>query len=165
MAKSPYILIVFLASVLFTSCDNQNGLFGHSKTKEEAKANGSRVLEYVPDKTNFNLLDGTKMLIDTAWTEMSFTNKDGKRIIDTTYGYHFSIPFKKEIAGSFTFSFSLADTTNRVFTNGMDENLAQLCPKNLYDKMEILLEQKDTDTSKGWTHPIITDTIVFSKIK
>lgn len=165
MANSPYILIVFLISIFFTSCDNQNGLFGHSKTKEEAKANGSIVLEYAPDKTDFNLLDGTKLKIDTAWTEMSFTNKDGKRIIDTAYGYHFSIPLKKDNTGNFTFSFSLADTTNRVFTNGMDENMAQLCPRNLYDKMEILLEQKDRDTSKGWTHPIITDTIEFTKIK
>ena len=148
-----------------TGCNNGNGLFGHSQTKKEAKANGSTVVEYVPDKTMFDLLDGTKMQIDTAWTEISFTYRNGKRILDSTYGFHFSIPFKKEIAGSFAFSFSLADTTNRVFTNGIDENLAQLCPRNLYEKMQVLLEQKNTDTSKGWMNPIITDTIIFRKLK
>jgi hypothetical protein len=47
----------------------------------------------------------------------------------------------------------------------MDERLAQLCPRSLYDKMQVLLEQKDTDTTKGWMHPITTDTITFTRIK
>ncbi|MEI9811053.1 MAG: hypothetical protein WDO16_25970 [Bacteroidota bacterium] len=159
------VLLVLFSFLTMTGCDNANGLFGHSETKEEAKANGSTIAEYIPDKKDFDLLDGTKMQIDTAWTEISFTYKNGKRILDSTYGYHFSIPFKKEIAGSFTFSLSLADTTNRVFTSGMDEGLAQLCPRHLYKKMQVLLEQKDTDTSKGWKHPIITDTITFVRVK
>jgi hypothetical protein len=150
---------------MLLGCDNRNGLFGHSKTKQEAKANGSTVVEYIPNKTSFKLLDGTNMHVDTAWTEMSFTYHNGKRIIDTTYGYHFSIPFEKKIAGSFTFSFGLADTSNRVFTSGMDENLAQLCPRILFDKMEVLLEQKNPDSSFGWMKPIITDTIIFTKLK
>lgn len=156
--------IVVLAFVILTGCNN-DGLFGHSKNKEEAKANGSTVKEYVPSKSDFLLLDGTKMQIDTAWTEISFTYKEGKRILDTIYGYYFSIPFKKEVAGSFTFSLSLVDTTNRMFTNGMGEDIVQLSPKHLYDKMKVLLEQKNPDTSFGWLKPIITDTIVFTKIR
>lgn len=160
--KKIFYLLSFL---IIMGCDNGNGLFGGSETKEEAKANGSSVIEYIPDKTSFDLLDGTKMQVDTAWTEMSFTYHNGKRIHDSTYGFHFSIPFKKQVAGSFTFSFSLVDTTNRVFTNGTGENLSQLCPRHLYDNMQILLEQKSTDTSKGWMQPIITDTITFTRIR
>lgn len=157
--------LIFFSCFAILGCDGDNGLFGHSETKEEAKANGSTVLEYVPDRKNFNLLDGTKMQIDTAWTEISFTYHNGKRVLDSTYGFLFSIPFEKHAGDSFTFSFGLADTTNRVFTNGIGENLCQLCPKHLFDKMQVLLEQKDPDTTKGWTHPIITDTITFTKIK
>ena len=161
MKKMRYFLLAFIVM----GCDNGNGLFGHSQTKEEAKANGSSVIEYIADKTNFDLLDGTKMQVDTAWTEISFTYHNGKQILDSTYGFHFSIPYRKQVAGSFTFSFGLVDTTNRMFTNGTGEHLSQLCPIHLYDTMQVLLEQKDTDTSKGWMHPIITDTITFIKIK
>ncbi|MDH7463881.1 hypothetical protein QEG73_21445 [Chitinophagaceae bacterium 26-R-25] len=165
MANRFYIVVLFSFSILM-GCSN-DGLFGHSKTKEEAKANGSMVIEYVPDKGDFILLDGTKMQIDTAWTEMSFTYKEGKRIIDTTYGYHFSIPVRNDSLEKFTFTFGLLDTANRVFTNPGPgkEGLTQLCPRYLYDKMEVVLEQKNPDTSFGWLKPIITDTIIFKKLK
>ena len=162
---SSFIIFSFWFAV--TGCDNENGLFGHSKTKEEAKANGSTVVEYIPDKKDFNLLDGTKMQVDTAWTELSFTYNNGKRDIDSTYGYHFSVPVQNNNLENYTFTFSLLDTLNQAFTNpgpGKD-GLSQLCPKHLYDKMKVLLEQKDPDTTKGWTHSIITDTITFTKIK
>ena len=105
------------------------------------------------------------MTIDTAWTEVSFSYKNNNRVLDSTYGFHFSIPYKKTVPNSFTFTFSLLDTTNRMFTNGIEEDLCQLCPIYLKDEMKVLLEQKDTDTSKGWTNPIITDTITFRRIK
>ncbi len=161
-----FYIAIFFSLLLFTGCNN-DGLFGHSKTKEEAKANGSTIKEYVANKNNFLLLDGTKIQLDTAWTESSFTYKDGKRILDTTYGYHFSIPVKNSNLEKFTFTFGLSDTSNRVFTNagpGKD-GLTQLCPRYLYDKIEVLLEQKNPDTALGWLKPIITDTIVFKKIR
>jgi hypothetical protein len=156
---------LFLAFIFLLSCKHSNnGLFGHSKTKEEAKANGSEVLEYVADKAHFQLLDGTDLHIDTAWTEVNFTYHNGKRVLDARDGYHFSIPFKQADPKKFTFTFSLLDTTNRMFTNGIEANLCQLVPKKLKDEMQILLEQKDPDTSKGWTNPIVTDTITFRKL-
>jgi hypothetical protein len=165
MKSKIYILPLFLLSIAFMGCDNGNGLFGHSKTKAEAKASGSNVVEYVPDKTKFNLLDRTTMQIDTAWTEVSFTYKDGKRIHDSAYGYNFAVPYKRADPESFSFNFGLADTTNRVFTNAREENACQLYPRYLYDTIRVLLKQKSIDTSKGWMEPIITDTITFTKIK
>lgn len=159
------LLSIIFSILTMIGCDNGNGLFGHSETKEEAKANGAIVMEYVPDKTNFNLLDGTKMQIDTAWTEISFTYKNGGKVFDSTYGYNFAVPYKREDPENFSFTFSLADTANRMFTNGREKNACQLRPKYLYDKIQVLLEQKNTDTSKGWMQPIITDTITFTKIK
>ena len=161
-----FCMAVFFSIFVLAGCSN-DGLFGHSTTKEEAKANGSLVKEYVPNKSNFFLLDGTKMQMDTAWTEMSFTYKDGKRILDTTYGYNFSIPVKNGNLKKFTFTFRLLDTTSRAFTNPGpdDDGLTQLFPKHLHNTMEVVLAQKNPDTSFGWLKPIITDTIVFTKIK
>ena len=163
-------ILSFLSLVclfLLTSCDffhKDNGLFGHSKSRQEALKNGSPIYSYVADKNKFKLLDGTTMTTDTAWTEVSFTYSNGERVLDSSYGFHFSIPFRQADPDNFSFSFSLLDTTNRMFTNGMDSNLTQLCPKRLYDEMRIVLEQKDPDTSKGWTNPIVTDTIIYRRI-
>lgn len=159
------LLVIIFSLLTIAGCDNGNGLFGHSQTKEEAKANGSTVIEYVPDKASFNLLDGTKIQVDTAWTEISFTYKNGNKIFDSAYGYNFAIPYKREDEENFSFNFSLVDTTNQMFTNGMGKNACQLRPKYLYDKMQVLLEQKNPDTTKGWKHPIITDTITFTRVK
>jgi hypothetical protein len=158
------ILYAFWVGLVFVSCGNRDGLFGHSKTKGEAIANGSTVVEYIPDKTEFNLLDGTKMQIDTAWTEVSFTYKNGKRILDSTFGYSFGIPYNREIKEDFSFTFTLADSNNQVFTNGREENVCRLHPRNLLDSIQVLLEQKNTDKSIGWQQPIITDTITFIRI-
>ena len=159
-------LFTCLILIAFCSCDSSDGLFGHSISKQEAISNGSKVTEYLANKTSFKLLDGTLMQIDTAWTEESFTYKNGKRVIDNSYGYLFSVPVKNDSLENFTFTFSLLDTTNRMFTNPGPgkEGLCQLCPKQLYDEMKIVLEQKDTDTSKGWLNTIVTDTITFKKI-
>lgn len=162
--KKIFYLQFFL--VAFVGCsNNENGLYGHSETRAEAKANGSNVLEYIPNKKKFELLDGTSMQIDTAWTEVSFTYMDGKNIIDSADGYNFTVPFKIRNTKSFTFTFSLADTTNRMFGNGRGDNDCQLRPIHLYDTMKVLLKQKNPDTSFGWMKPIITDTIIFTKIK
>jgi len=169
LSRQIILLLTIACSTLF-GCgffhkDDGEGLFGHSQTKEEAAKNGSTVINYIPNKYSFALLDGTTLFIDTAWTEESFSYHNDKRVIDPSYGYHLSIPFKKKIPGSFTFNFSLADKTNEAFTNGNGENLTQLCPRTLFDEIKVLLEQKDPDTSKGWTNPITLDTIVFRRIK
>ena len=105
------------------------------------------------------------MEIDTAWTEINFTYRKGNRILDSIYGYHFAIPYKREEPEKFSFIFSLADKTNQMFTNGREDNTCRLNPKKLFEKIQVLLEQKNTDTSKGWMHPIITDTIIFTMLK
>jgi hypothetical protein len=151
-----------------TSCDfvyKDNGRFGSSISRQEALKYGSTSFLYKPNKTTFHLLDSSLMTIDTAWTEVMFSYKNGKRLLDSTYGFHFSIPYKIPDPNTFTFTFSLLDTTNRMFTNGREENICRLCPIKLLDEMRVILEQKDTDTSKGWTNPIVTDTIIFRRLK
>ncbi len=161
-------IFISLSFLTLYSCDfiyKDNGLLGYSQTKEEAIKNGSPVCIYVPDKYLFSLLDSTTLLIDTAWTEEIFSYHNGERVINSALGYHFSIPFRKKIPDSFNFTFSLADTHNEAFTNGLYENLCQLCPRRLNKEIKVLLEQKDPDTSKGWTNPIVLDTITFRRLK
>ena len=141
-----------------------DGRFGKSNSKTEAKTNGGYVGEYVPSKKSFNLLDGTEIQIDTAWAEISFTYNKNKKIFDSRYGYNFAIPFHLKDPETFTFNFHLVDTSNQMFTNGREKIMSILNPKELFDTMKIFLEQKDPDTSKGWTNPIITDTIIFKRI-
>ena len=162
-----FLFTITILAIVISSCDfiyKDNGRFGHSETKEEAFINGSEVYIYLPDKDSFKLIDNSILKIDTAWTEESFSYKNNNRVLDNSWGYHFSIPIKQKEQETFTFTFSLADTNNRVFTNGAGDNLIQLCPLNLYDTMKVVLEQKDPDTLIGWTHSIITDTITFKRI-
>ena len=140
-------------------------MFGHSRSREEAKANDNTVIDYVPNQKIFKLLDGTTMQIDKAWTEISYTYKNGKKVFDPAYGYNFAVPYKREDPESFSFTFGLADTTNRMFTNGREEKACKLHPLQLYDEMKVILEQKNPDTSKGWLNPIVTDTIIFKKVE
>ena len=166
MIKMKVILIILVA-VFFTACDfmyKNNGIFGHSSTKEEALENDSEVILYLPNKDTFNLLDGTELILDTSWTEVSFSYRNGNRVLDSAFGYHLSIPFKKEVPRIFTFNFELCDKSNQSFTNGIGEELCQLCPMKLYDEMLVILEQKNTDSTIGWIKPIITDTIIFRRL-
>jgi hypothetical protein len=158
--------------ILFTSiflvvigCNNMDNLYGHSKTKEEAKRNGSPVLEYLPVKNNYQLRDGDIIKIDTAWTEISFYYKNGERVLDSSDGFVFTIPFRRPRPDIPNFSLSLADTNNRVFTNGTAKDYTQIRPRRLSDTMLIALKQPNPDTSIGWRHGIVTDTIVFIRIK
>ena len=107
------------------------------------------------------------MQIDTAWTEESFTYHNGKRVLDSSYGYDFAVPVKNDSIENFTFTFGLLDTTNRMFTNPGPEQdgFCHLNPRKLFNEIKIILEQKDPDTSKGWLNRFITDTITFRKLQ
>jgi hypothetical protein len=163
-----YLFVISVAALFVGSnCGNKtDGLFGQSKTKAEAIKNGLNVFLYLPDKSKFRLLDSTTLLIDTAWTEVSFSYNSGVRDLDSSYGYQFSIPVDKDHLDRFTFTFGLLDTTNRMFTNPGPEQdgFCRLRPKKLYNEIKVILKQKDTDTTKGWLNPIITDTITFKRL-
>ena len=150
--------------VFATGCFKPMERFGYSETKEEAKATGSTVIEYIPAKTSFKLLDSTEMTIDTAWTEISFTYYRGeKNVFDTADGYHFSVPYHKQ-GDHLVFRFALADADNTKFTSNISETIGRLYPKHLYDTMRLIIEQKSADPVFPWANPIITDTILFMKL-
>lgn len=165
--KIKYIVLKLIAITiisLMNSCDSGDGLFGHSKSIEEARSEKYGFRIYVSDIREFKLIDGSRMLIDTAWREVSFTYKNGKKIPDSLFGYNFSIPYKFSGKQEFKVLLRLMDSSNVFFTNGMNPDVCFLRPKRLYDTMNVLLEQKNPDTSLGWLKPIISDTINFIRL-
>jgi len=162
-----YKLILLLFLTTSFGCDffyKNNGTFGNSYTRAEAIDNGSETFQYLPDRTRFKLIDGRMLKIDTAWTEESFSYKNGKRKYDTAYGYIFNVPYKAQESGNFTFNFELLDKDNQMFTNGLGSDRCKLRPTVLKDKMQIIIEQKNPKQGVGWKSPIITDTISFVRI-
>ena len=168
MKLPKYIPAILVIALSLSSCDfiyKNNGTFGSSQTKDEAVKNGAEIVQYMPNKNSFVLIDGTLLQVDTAWTEMSFIYNNGERVYDSRFGYIFNVPFQKEVPNSFTFSFELLDKSNQEFTNGIGENKCELRPKTLKDTLRIILKQKNPDKDIGWISPIITDTITFTKMK
>ena len=56
ISNCPQTIFILFSFIAILGCDNGNGLFGRSENKGEAKANGSTVFEYLPDKKNLPFL-------------------------------------------------------------------------------------------------------------
>lgn len=118
-------------------------------------------LKFLPNKQQFILLDSSKMRIDTSTIRVSF-GKDSKRLNDAkSLGYNLNIRFTKQNQNSFQFDFRILGEQS---SGGIDENYKNLHFSHLQKEYKILLEQKNSDTSVGWTKPIITDTLIFKRL-
>jgi len=134
----------FIAYTLITKSD---------KDPEEKRT--EQVL-YSPTPNTFTLLDSTKLEIFTAKTEISYGEAD--KIVDTNYSLE--ILFEKEKSENFQFELALLDKKPE---GGIEYGRKIIHFDKLTDTIQIILEQKNTDPYKGWTSPIITDTINFVK--
>lgn len=117
---------------------------------------------YAPNKQQFILLDKSSMNIGTSIISIEY-NKDGKCLNNSeTSGYTLYIPFKKQSNDSFQFNLkNIADE----YSGGIQENSKEIDVNKIKNEYIILLEQKNSDTAIGWKKPIITDTLVFKRIK
>jgi len=123
-------------------------------TKTEKYPNKKRAEQvlYSPTPNNFKLLDSTRLSIFTATTEISYDKDD--KILNTNYVL--KILFKKEKPENFQFQLRLVDNE---YTGGIEDGRKLIHLDKLTDTVRIVLEQKNPDPDKGWTAPIITDTI------
>jgi len=159
--------IILVLITLTTSCFNDDkrvGNFGDSDNVHDSRANKLFIETYFPDRFSFKLIDSSIVKIDTAWAESDWIyDKIGKPLkSDSIKGYNFIIPIIKQDFKSFKFSFSPIDTLNGI-GYGIQESKYVFKPKVLKDTIKILVEQKNPDTTYGWTRPIINDTILFIK--
>lgn len=140
----------FIAYVMLTKTD---------KDPDEARA---EQIKYVADKSNFVLLDNSQMKIDTALIKVSYDKNNEILNEKKRWGHRYNlyIPFKKQVENSFQFELRLL---GEEYSGGINDNSKDLHLNTLKDTIKVLLEQKNADTSLGWTKPIITDTINFTK--
>lgn len=163
-------VLICLIGFVFISCmnigDKREGEFGTSDNISISKSRKLYRAMYIPNLYKFQLLDKSIVSIDTAWAEAMWTyNKNGNPVIMEKIGYNFVIPIKKQDFAKFLFDFSLADTNNQAFTNGIEARRCVLNPKILKDTINVIVEEKNPDTAYGWIKPIITGTIRFIKRK
>lgn len=127
-----------------------------TKTDKDPREIRSELLSYSPVPNSFKLLDSTKLVIFTAKTQISY-DKDSK-ILNTNYP--FEILFEKEKPENFQFELRLPGNE---YAGGIENGRKLIQLDRLTDTIKIVLEQKNPDPDKGWTAPIITDTIKFIK--
>ena len=102
------------------------------------------------------------MKIDTSTIEISYA-KDGKRLNDTkAKGYVLYIPFYQQPDNNFQFDFKFIGGESK---DGINKDFKTFYFKELKEEYKIILEQKNPDTSFGWSKPITTDSLIFKRIR
>ena len=127
-----------------------------TKTNKNPKEKRTELVLYTSIPSCFSLLDSTKLIIFSAKTEISY-DKDNK-ILNTNYPLE--ILFKKQKPENFQFNLMLVGNE---YSGGIEDGRKLIQLEKLTDTIRIVLEQKNPDPNKGWTEPIITDTINFVK--
>lgn len=122
--------------------------------KSDGKTVSGEVISFHPSKSHFVLLDSSWMKIQSSELEISKFNMD--KTVNTTYA--FKIKFDTENPDKFRFQFRLVGNK---YAGGMSEREKVFLVAKYTDTIKVLLEQKNPDSSIGWTMPVITDTIVF----
>jgi len=63
------------------------------------------------------------------------------------------------------FSFRLLDSTLQIGGSEEDENCKTICVKSVENEIKVLFVQKNPTPKIGWKQRIITDTVIFKKVK
>lgn len=118
-------------------------------------------IKYLPNKSQYQLLDSSIVKIDTPTITLSYNKYDVLLSSHKPFGYILTIPFRKYNAKDFQFEFKILDVN--FINHEISETSKVLELVSLKDHYYILLEQQSVTT--GWKEPIITDTITITRIK
>lgn len=156
LSKSYLKLICFLniisLSTLFIS------FYPKSYVSKNIK-NYERVL-YMPNKFDLKLFDKSIVKIDTACSSKNFYTDDSK-----DFSYEFRIPIIQTGTDRMLFSFKLLDKSLQIGTSEEDDNCKSISINSLENEIVAILVQKNPNPNIGWEKEIITDTIIFKKVK
>lgn len=127
-----------------------------TKSDNDPKEKRTEQVLYSPTVSNFILLDSAKLQISPVKVKISYDEND--KILNTNYP--FIIHFKKNKPENFQFELRLSGNED---AGGIELDKKTLQLDKLSDTIFIVMEQKNPDPNKGWTSPIITDTIKYVK--
>ena len=130
------------------------GFIAYTMTLKNQGEKWTENVFYSPSPNNFKLLDSTQLNIFTAKTEINHDKNDS--IMNSQYDIE--ILFKKEKPENFQFELRLLGDK---YAGGIEDGRKLIHTDKLTDTIKVILEQKNPDPDKGWTAPIITDTIKF----
>lgn len=114
---------------------------------------------FKPNKTELKLFDNSIVKIDNACSSENIY-----KISKTNSYFIFRIPIKQIGTNRMLYSFEILDNSlNESF--GESENCKEISISKLDNEVTVFFKQKNPNPNIGWKKPIITDTIVFRKIK
>jgi hypothetical protein len=155
LKKNYYILLCLLNILTYTI------IFFSFYPKSYVDKNILSYNRYIfkPNKTELKLFDNSIVKIDNACS-----SEDIYKISKTNSYFIFRIPIKQIGTNRMLYSFEILENSlNEGF--GESENCKEISISKLENEVKVVFEQKNTDPNIGWKKPIITDTIIFKKIK
>lgn len=118
-----------------------------------------RVL-FLPNKFELKLFDNSIVKIDSACSSKNIYTHDSK-----DFSYEFRVPIIQKGTDRMLYSFRLLDKSLEIGGSGEDENCKSISIKSIENEIVAVFVQKNPDPNIGWKKEIITDTIIFRKVK
>lgn len=155
--SKPYLKLICLLnlislSIILTSFYPKSYVNKNIKSYE-------RVL-FLPNKFELKLFDNSIVKIDSACSSKNIYTDDSK-----DFSYEFRIPIIQKGTNRMLYSFRLLDKSLEIGGSGEDENCKSITIKSIENEIVAVFVQKNPDPNIGWEKEIITDTIIFRKVK
>ena len=115
---------------------------------------------YLPNKYELKLFDNNYLKIDTACSSKNIYTDNSQDFID-----NFRIPINQRGTDRMLYSFKLLDKSLEIGSSGEDESCKSISIKSLENEIVAVFIQKNPNPEIGRTKPVITDTIIFKKVK
>lgn len=117
-------------------------------------------LLFLPNKFELKLFDNTIVIIDSACISKNIYTNDSK-----DFSYEFRIPIIQKGTNRMLYSFRLLDKSLQIGSSGEDENCKSISINSIENEIVAVFVQKNPTPSIGWQKEIITDTLIFKKVK
>lgn len=115
---------------------------------------------YLPNKNELKLFDNSIVKIDSACSSTNFYKDNSK-----DFSYVFRIPIRQKGTDRMLYSFKLFDKSLEIGGSGEDESCKSISIKSLENEIVAVFIQKNSNPEIGWKKEVITDTIIFKKVK
>lgn len=115
---------------------------------------------YLPNKNELKLFDNSIVKIDSACSSTNLYKDNSK-----DFSYAFRIPIRQKGSDRMLYSFKLLDNSLEIGGSGEDESCKSISIKSLENEIVALFIQKNPNPEIGWKREVITDTIIFKRIK